>query len=48
MMLVNERMGLELKQKEWEINLKRSEASLDPSSIDILQRRDQIDLGRHP
>lgn len=48
MMLVNERMGLELKQKEWEINLKRSEASLDPSSIDRLQRRDQIDLGRHP
>lgn len=49
MMLENERMGLELKQKEFEINLKSSEASLDPSSLNInrLQRRDQIDLGRH-
>lgn len=47
--LENERMQLLIKQKELELDFKRSEASLCQSSlgIDRLQGRDQIDLSRH-
>lgn len=49
MKLENERMVLLLREKELEIDFRRSEVSIDPTpvGIDRLQGRDQIDLGRH-
>jgi hypothetical protein len=48
MKLENERRLLQLRHKELEIDFRRSEAPIDPTSVDIdgLQGRDQIDLGR--
>ncbi|KAE8037127.1 hypothetical protein FH972_009747 [Carpinus fangiana] len=48
MKLENERRQLQLRQKELEMDFRRSEAPIDPTSVDIdgLQGRDQIDLGR--
>lgn len=48
MKLENERRLLQLRQKELEIDFRRSEAPIDPTSVDIdgLQGRDQIDMGR--
>lgn len=48
MKLENECRLLQLRQKELEIDFRRSEAPIDPTSVDIdgLQGRDQIDLGR--
>ncbi|XP_022729289.1 uncharacterized protein LOC111284697 [Durio zibethinus] len=49
MRLENEQSILQLRQKELEVGYRRSDASLDPTSlgIDRLQGKDQIDTGRH-
>ncbi|KAK3029555.1 hypothetical protein RJ639_038444 [Escallonia herrerae] len=49
LILENERMALQLKQKKLEIETKSSVASFDPTSlsVELVQGRDQIDLGRH-
>ncbi|XP_022753576.1 uncharacterized protein LOC111301840 [Durio zibethinus] len=49
MRLENEQRILQLRQRELEVGYRRSDASLDPTSlgIDRLQSRDQIDMGWH-